>query len=238
MGSPVRELDLEGNPAISERAFLYLFQFFIRGNVAPPVGNSLSSPFSLEQTPAPSASRDLEKLNLAGCISIAQDEPFAGLLQLLNSPSLDSLQFLNLSALPLGVKWQVPLCKAIRIHPSIRTLSLADTGLGTRSSGDEDDNTMACVVELLSSKNIVHLDLSWNCFGSVGFDFLGAETHRIGHFGKTRFGALLHIVKEISMDILDGAFAGTFEGQQISAKIEYFWKLFGLPRCSCTGGLS
>lgn len=184
MGSPVRELDLEGNPAISERAFLYLFQFFIRGNVAPPVGNSLSSPFSLEQTPAPSASRDLEKLNLAGCISIVQDEPFAGLLQLLNSPSLDSLQFLNLSALPLGVKWQVPLCKAIHIHPSIRTLSLADTGLGTRSSGDEDDNTMACVVELLSSKNIVHLDLSWNCFGSVGFDFLGQKLIELGILEK------------------------------------------------------
>ena len=177
MGSPVRELDLEGNPAISERAFLYLFQFFIRGNVAGGLGN-LPSPFTLEH--APTVSHDLEKLNLAGCISIVQDEPFSGLLQLLNSPSLDGLQFLNLSALPLGVKWQVPLCKAIRIHPSIRTLSLADTGLGTRSSGDEDDNTMACVVELLSSKNIVHLDLSWNCFGSVGFDFLGQKLIELG----------------------------------------------------------
>eukprot|EP00438_Fugacium_kawagutii_P020643 Skav223026 [mRNA] locus=scaffold1422:288981:291590:+ [translate_table: standard] len=137
----------------------------------------------LEQS-ASQASRDLEKLNLAGCISIVQDEPFAGLLQLLNSPSLDNLSELNLSGLPLGVKWQVPLCKAIRIHPSIRMFSLADTGLGTRSSGDEDDNTMACVVELLSSKNIVHLDLSWNCFGSVGFDFLGQKLVELGILEK------------------------------------------------------
>ena len=91
---------------------------------------------------------------------MAQDEVFSQVLQLLNAPSLNGLQELKLSGLPVGVKWQVPLCKAIRNHPSLRSLSLADTGLGTRASGDEDDNTMACVVELLSSKNIVHLDLS------------------------------------------------------------------------------
>ena len=170
MGSPVRELDLEGNASISERAFLHLFTYF----ADPKSGGDGQR----------SRMRNLQKLSLAGCPSVVQDEPFAGLIQLLGSVSMHNLQCLNLAGLTLGVNWQVPLCKAIRNHSSLKTLSLADTGLGTRSSGDEDDNTMVCLVELLSSRSILHLDLSWNCFGALGFDFLGQKLIELGTLEK------------------------------------------------------
>ncbi|CAJ1327457.1 unnamed protein product [Effrenium voratum] len=165
MGSPLRELDLEGNAGISERAFLHLFKH-------------------LQAKPAEARKVcELEKLSLAGCVGLVQDEPFAGLIQLISCPRLDGLQILSLSGLPIGVKWQVPLCKALRSHVSIRQLSLADTGLGTHSSC-EDDTTMVCVVELLSSKSIAQLDLSWNCIGQAGFDFLGQKLNELGILEK------------------------------------------------------
>ena len=169
-GSQVRELDLEGNASISEKAFLHLFTFFADSHTAAE-----------GQRPR---NRNLQKMSLAGCPNLVQDEPFAGLIQLLSSASMHNLQSLNLAGLAIGVNWQVPLCKAIREHSSLKTLSLADTGLGTRSSSDEDDNTMVCIVELLSSRSIVHLDLSWNCFGALGFDFLGQKLIELGTLEK------------------------------------------------------
>eukprot|EP00439_Symbiodinium_sp_Y106_P035491 s2650_g4.t1 len=169
-GSPVRELDLEGNASISEKAFLHLFTYF-----------QDSTTDAQRERPR---NRNLQKLSLAGCPNLVQDEPFAGLIQLLNSASMQNLLSLNLAGLAIGVNWQVPLCKAIRNHRSLKTLSLADTGLGTRSSSDEDDNTMICIVELLSSRSILHLDLSWNCFGALGFDFLGQKLIELGTLEK------------------------------------------------------
>jgi len=170
MGSSVRELDLEGNASISDRAFLHLFKYFLDVRAS---GEGQRPPL-----------RSLQKLSLAGCTSLVQDEPFACLIQLLSSSSLDNLQYLNLAGLPIGVNWQVPLCKAIRNHGSLKTLSLADTGFGTRSSGDEEDNTMVCLAELLSSKSVLSLDLSWNCFGSLGFDFFGQKLNELGMLEK------------------------------------------------------
>ena len=172
MGSPVRELDLEGNASISERAFLHLFAYFA------------DSKEPKEPKVSGGRGRNLQKLSLAGCPNVVQDEAFAGLIQLLGSNSMQNLQSLNLAGLALGVNWQVPLCKAIRNHGSLKILSLADTGLGTRCSGDEDDNTMVCLVELLSSRSILHLDLSWNCFGALGFDFLGQKLIELGTLEK------------------------------------------------------
>merc|ERR1719382_1715603 len=78
-----------------------------------------------------------------------------------------ALQHLDLSGVPISMRFQLPLCKAIGRHERIESIGLAETGFTTNGV------TIQCLSELLKSKTLARLDLSWNSFDGQVFKALG-----------------------------------------------------------------
>eukprot|EP00931_Biecheleriopsis_adriatica_P060671 TRINITY_DN36447_c0_g1_i1.p1 TRINITY_DN36447_c0_g1~~TRINITY_DN36447_c0_g1_i1.p1 ORF type:complete len:1458 (+),score=332.80 TRINITY_DN36447_c0_g1_i1:40-4374(+) len=160
----LQEVNLAGNSKISSKAFSQLFRF-LSGNT--------QGKKELQNLQTQSA-QNLSRLSLRECPAVGQDNSLSELLSLLTSRSATNLQHLDLGRVPIGIKWHKPMTDALRSHPCLTKLCLANTGLGVRSAGEEDYTTH-CIVDLLSSDSIKELDLSWNCFSSFGFDQLGRK---------------------------------------------------------------
>eukprot|EP00928_Gymnodinium_smaydae_P040398 TRINITY_DN27399_c0_g2_i1.p1 TRINITY_DN27399_c0_g2~~TRINITY_DN27399_c0_g2_i1.p1 ORF type:complete len:1484 (+),score=240.35 TRINITY_DN27399_c0_g2_i1:247-4698(+) len=104
----------------------------------------------------------LNKSPHAGALS--QD----AILRLLTEDAAPNLRQLNLCGIPLLVRQQLPLCKAISQHASLEVLSLAETGLGSNPT------TRQCLTELARSDSLKSLDLGWNCFAPEVLSEFGA----------------------------------------------------------------
>eukprot|EP00929_Paragymnodinium_shiwhaense_P043445 TRINITY_DN2233_c0_g3_i1.p1 TRINITY_DN2233_c0_g3~~TRINITY_DN2233_c0_g3_i1.p1 ORF type:complete len:1506 (-),score=258.98 TRINITY_DN2233_c0_g3_i1:434-4951(-) len=115
----------------------------------------------------------LTKLVLRDCVGTGSSVAVAALAGLLRSPRLasSSLRELGLSKVPIASHHQVSLCHAIRDHPNLEVVNLANTGLGLV----ESDAARKCVCEVFESQSLHTLDLSWNCFDEQIFTMLGAS---------------------------------------------------------------
>mmetsp|Transcript_26615 Transcript_26615/g.88276 ORF Transcript_26615/g.88276 Transcript_26615/m.88276 type:complete len:1465 (-) Transcript_26615:97-4491(-) len=107
----------------------------------------------------------LQVLNLGRCSRLGA-YTLDAMVKMLKSGG--SLLELNLSQVPIATRFQLPLCKALGNHPSIKTLNLAETGM------QPHDMTVACLRELLASKTLASLDIGWNNFDGKVFKALGA----------------------------------------------------------------
>ncbi|CAE8714826.1 unnamed protein product [Polarella glacialis] len=211
----IQELDLGGNPRLSEQALAQLLLLLgPRGSKTPliatpvtPLGASKHGGRLLKRggsgpgrDPPPGdaesflpladgerAGLQLQHLSLQGCPSAGMEVAAGILIQLLQAPqpglssSLRSLRSLDLGGVPLAMRCNLLLCQAIRQHPSLLSVCLADTclGRGLRSAGGEEELTRQCLVELLSSKSIRKLDLSWNSFNADAFSQIGPKLNEV-----------------------------------------------------------
>jgi hypothetical protein len=108
----------------------------------------------------------LQQLLLGSCLR-AGARTLESLVRVIGRAS--NLRKLDLSHVPLPMRMQVPLCRAIRKSSSLETVNLMDTGLSLPHV------TKHCIEELLSSSRVQNLDLSWNCFTSECFACLGEK---------------------------------------------------------------
>eukprot|EP00930_Biecheleria_cincta_P101874 TRINITY_DN9351_c0_g1_i2.p1 TRINITY_DN9351_c0_g1~~TRINITY_DN9351_c0_g1_i2.p1 ORF type:complete len:1123 (+),score=171.64 TRINITY_DN9351_c0_g1_i2:216-3371(+) len=110
----------------------------------------------------------LQRLNLSDCIQAGQATQ-QSLLNLCSPAKAASLQSLNLNGVTLSVRLLQPLCEALGQNPSLKTLNLAGTGLGSAL------NAMPCISHIFESKSIKTLDLSWNSFNAEDLAQLGVR---------------------------------------------------------------
>jgi len=122
----------------------------------------------------PVADRNLQELNLAGCMQTATSEKVHMVMtevqQSLNH-GLGRLKKLNLSGIPMGVQTHLPLCQAIRHHSSLKELHFADVQLNY-----QNPKVYACISELFASLSLQSIDLGWNSFDDDVFSHIGRET--------------------------------------------------------------
>lgn len=141
----IEEVDLSGNGLITEKAMVPFLQ-------------------SLMRNPA---IQSLEKLVLKQCRQLGHQSMDVLVKMICLKEGPRSLVQLDLSGINLAVKSMHPLCKAIRSHPSVRSVNLADVGLGRSIAAKR------CIGELLGSLSVRELDLGWNSFDSEVFAHLG-----------------------------------------------------------------
>mmetsp|Transcript_69167 Transcript_69167/g.174686 ORF Transcript_69167/g.174686 Transcript_69167/m.174686 type:complete len:1404 (-) Transcript_69167:67-4278(-) len=106
----------------------------------------------------------LQKLDLSRCIK-------GGMSTLTSVIGLvkggEQLQVLNLSQVPINSRNQLLLSQAIKGHPQMQSLNLAEVGMLPGES------TQQCIKNILASSTLQTLDLSWNCFDGEVFKVLG-----------------------------------------------------------------
>jgi len=138
----VEEVDLHDNSLLTDRSL---------------------EPF-LQQLAQESAGASLRRLDIGRCVraGLGALDATARLLT-----SLEGLQCLNLSHVPMATRYQLALCEAVGGHPNISTVNFADTGLGGTYFAKQ------CIKSILVSKSLRTLDLSWNCFTTDVFNCLG-----------------------------------------------------------------
>jgi len=85
-----------------------------------------------------------------------------------------NLRFLDLSGIQIGLRRHAPLAKAISEHPTLTTLSMADTGIGGGNRPEQ------CVCDILSNVHLRKLDLGWNCFDENVFAAMGERLAEVG----------------------------------------------------------
>lgn len=199
----LEELNLSCNPKLSQQALSDLF-LFLAGREGNAVGaemrrgakahgakrQSLCCQSDVASAATVAEARQLicsqlQRLSLRKCPSMVQDGAMNSLLLLLSQPDqgLRSLRCLDLGGVILSVRHQLSLCQAIGSHPTLKDVSLADTGLGggvACNADDGDDPTRQCIVELLGNAHLQKLDLSWNCFTQEVFEHLGQKLNEIG----------------------------------------------------------
>eukprot|EP00930_Biecheleria_cincta_P011234 TRINITY_DN11386_c0_g2_i1.p1 TRINITY_DN11386_c0_g2~~TRINITY_DN11386_c0_g2_i1.p1 ORF type:complete len:1636 (-),score=323.46 TRINITY_DN11386_c0_g2_i1:170-5077(-) len=145
----VEEVDLENNGGLSDRSLV-------------PLLNKLKMPC---------ADRNLKSLSLKSCMKKTGPvgiQTVAGVLTQLISDHLEHLGTLDLSGVGMGPKTHLELCQAIRLHPRLRNVALADTKLGF-----DMPNVQQCIDELLRAPCLEELDLGWNPFDEEIFERLG-----------------------------------------------------------------
>eukprot|EP00929_Paragymnodinium_shiwhaense_P057512 TRINITY_DN28799_c0_g1_i1.p1 TRINITY_DN28799_c0_g1~~TRINITY_DN28799_c0_g1_i1.p1 ORF type:complete len:1500 (+),score=349.89 TRINITY_DN28799_c0_g1_i1:97-4596(+) len=122
------------------------------------------APFLRKLKNEPSVST-LGELQLAECqrASMRTVDEVTQLLQV-----AQNLRVINLCRIPIGTKFQLPLCVAIGKHPSLVDVNLCETGIGNNPSV-----TLECITAITKSRNVEKLDLGWNSFDSEEFGHLG-----------------------------------------------------------------
>lgn len=124
--------------------------------------------FFLSKCVGHAATKHLVRLSLRRCCKAGQATLTSVMELLSGTQGAAHLRQLDLSCILLRAGHHIELCKALREHPRLLTVCLADTGLGT-FTGEE-----SCVTALLGSDTIESLDLSWNSFPETVFRALGA----------------------------------------------------------------
>merc|ERR1712190_652558 len=119
-------------------------------------------------------STSLRSLKLARCTSTGAKSIEAIAKFLSNPAGAQNLTCLDLSYIPISCKGHTPLAKAIRAHPALVDVSLADTGLTGKAF------TKQCLIDILKSKSLQNLDLSWNCFSAEVFSQIGETIVEVG----------------------------------------------------------
>lgn len=142
----IEEANLEGNGLLTEKSLVNF----------------------VEMLSQPLPSRSLRRLNLSRC-SRAGQSVLDATVRLLSNPDGGAirLRHLNLSSVHIGVRCIVPISNAVRAHPALKSLRIADTGLGGTAVAK------SCIGEILGSRTIETLDLGWNCFTEEVFMHLG-----------------------------------------------------------------
>mmetsp|Transcript_46340 Transcript_46340/g.86923 ORF Transcript_46340/g.86923 Transcript_46340/m.86923 type:complete len:1675 (+) Transcript_46340:183-5207(+) len=142
----LESVDIAGNALLSERALVP----FLRKLFGRPASSTLTS------------------LSLAGCKGAIRSAAIDTIVSLLTEPEgIFRLVHINLSGIAIPASSQLALCQAIAAHVQLRSVHLADTGLGLHPAAK------LCVTSLLSSPRLQDLDLGWNCFASDVFEALG-----------------------------------------------------------------
>lgn len=141
----IEEIDLGGNVLLTERALVPFLKRLFHG----------------------AAVSTLQRLILRGLkhASIATLDMTVRLLS--DSDGLQNLRSLDLCHIRIPMKEHLSLAKAIRAHPTLVEASLSDTGLGGSIV------TKTCLQELLSSRTLDVLDISWNFFDAKVFHVMG-----------------------------------------------------------------
>lgn len=154
----IEEVDLQNNTGLSGEGVVKLLQCLSQGRSSFP----------------------LKKLSLQRVPRAGKDRPMNALISFLSSDAAPNLKVLNLSGVPLGMQWHVPLCRAIGEHQSLDAVHLANTdlGKGNSASGTRTQSSKQCITAILSSATIRLLDLGWNCFDEQVFAVLGEELAR------------------------------------------------------------
>ncbi|CAK0809502.1 unnamed protein product, partial [Prorocentrum cordatum] len=132
-------------------------------------------------------------------------------IQLLSNPA-PALTNLDLSGVQIGLKCHIPLCAAIRSHPALREVRMADSGLG---SGVD---VKRCMGDLFSSRSIVVLDLSWNSFSADVFQNIGEKLTEN------------QVLKSLSLANCSAAVFNSVGGDVVSAAA-HFAEYLGRDRC-------
>eukprot|EP00403_Amphidinium_massartii_P045583 CAMPEP_0178467408 /NCGR_PEP_ID=MMETSP0689_2-20121128/52396_1 /TAXON_ID=160604 /ORGANISM="Amphidinium massartii, Strain CS-259" /LENGTH=1492 /DNA_ID=CAMNT_0020094447 /DNA_START=72 /DNA_END=4551 /DNA_ORIENTATION=- len=138
----IEELDFEENSALTDRGLVPFLHM-------------------LHTHPATSA---LEHLSLRGCIR-AGPATAEVVNELIEGPC-GKLRHLDLCGVQLGQRARLPICKAIKDHPSLRSVHLADTGF----SGED---TATNIDILFGSSTLEELDLGWNSFTEDVYEAMG-----------------------------------------------------------------
>lgn len=145
----LQEIDLEGNTLLTEQSLV---------------------PF-LQQLAVIKAQQYLQKLSLKKSLQKTSPggvhEVIVQMVSLADG-SLPRLQHLDLSSVPMPTKSHLPLCKAVRDHPTLKSLGLADVRLGYNHPDIHD-----CINLICQSPTLEQLDLAWNSFDKNSFAYLG-----------------------------------------------------------------
>mmetsp|Transcript_52543 Transcript_52543/g.122973 ORF Transcript_52543/g.122973 Transcript_52543/m.122973 type:complete len:1513 (-) Transcript_52543:382-4920(-) len=140
----IEELDFEANSALTDRGLVPFLHM-------------------LHTHPATSA---LEHLSLRGCIRAGPAT--AEIINELVEGPCGKLRHLDLCGVQLGQRARLPICKAVKEHPALRSVHLADTGF----SGED---TAANIEILCGSSTVEELDLGWSCFTEEVFEAMGRK---------------------------------------------------------------
>eukprot|EP00927_Polykrikos_kofoidii_P026280 TRINITY_DN23434_c0_g1_i1.p1 TRINITY_DN23434_c0_g1~~TRINITY_DN23434_c0_g1_i1.p1 ORF type:complete len:1381 (+),score=227.10 TRINITY_DN23434_c0_g1_i1:343-4143(+) len=108
----------------------------------------------------------MHHLSLAGC-SRASLASMHMIVRVVEDTS--SLRTLNLSGVQLNTRIHLPLCLAVGQHPSLQSVDVSWTCLG---SGN-DQLELKCIDAFMSSKILKRINLSGNVIGKDTFTFLG-----------------------------------------------------------------
>lgn len=143
--SGAETIELEGNPQISDGALAE----FLRAVAEQPKEAKLT------------------KLDLAGCH--VGEAAVNSIVQLMQEPARAyALTHLDVSGVAMGTRVHLALARVIGSHMLLSTVRLADTGFGHMTAASEQ-----CLTEILGSKSLRRLDLSWSCFNSTLYSHLG-----------------------------------------------------------------
>ncbi|CAE8587900.1 unnamed protein product [Polarella glacialis] len=175
-------VNLEGNMKLSDQALAD----FVGALSRPPAASSLIN------------------FNLRGCLRAGPQTSTALLRMLADPDGARKLQHLNLGGINLG-KQVLHCCRAAREHPHLQLLNLEDTNMAGQGSA----TVVQCITELLSSKSLRSLFLSWNMFSSEAFAHLGKLTQSSGIQSLSMVGCSLvdsskspvaHFLENLSKD--------------------------------------
>mmetsp|Transcript_16862 Transcript_16862/g.31366 ORF Transcript_16862/g.31366 Transcript_16862/m.31366 type:complete len:1427 (-) Transcript_16862:243-4523(-) len=153
--SRIEEVDLTGNGMLSEKAMVPFMQHLLRNP----------------------ALQSMERFSIKGCRQFGY-QTLDGVVKMLSLKEVGArnLLKLDLSGISIAMKSFLPLCKAIRAHQHLKSVFLADVGLGRCIQAKR------CIGEILSCTSMRQLDLGWNSFDSEVFEHLGerlVETERL-----------------------------------------------------------
>ncbi|CAJ1354501.1 unnamed protein product [Effrenium voratum] len=109
----------------------------------------------------------LEKLSLARCRGAGSKAMPLLVGLLVESNGLYKLRNLDISGIRISSSTMTSLCRAVHLHPAIRSLHLQDTGLGMHPTAAQ------CLEELLNAPSMEVLGLGWNCFSEEALRALG-----------------------------------------------------------------
>jgi len=142
---PMEEVDLSGNTMLKDSA------------IVPFIDGLYEHPYST----------GLRRLKLCRCSAAGQGTVQSVVNVMNDDDGICKLQLLDLSHIQMNFKSHAQLAKAIKIHPSLTDVSLADTGM------TGSPLVKKWVVDIASSTTLTSLDLSWNCFSREVFVALG-----------------------------------------------------------------
>eukprot|EP00929_Paragymnodinium_shiwhaense_P047994 TRINITY_DN24333_c0_g1_i1.p1 TRINITY_DN24333_c0_g1~~TRINITY_DN24333_c0_g1_i1.p1 ORF type:complete len:1631 (+),score=438.00 TRINITY_DN24333_c0_g1_i1:218-5110(+) len=146
-GAVLEQVDLTDNQSLKDASLVP----FIRSLAGAAFSNSLKS------------------LSLRRCLQAGQATLDTVVKLLADEKSVRSLIHLDISHVAIGIKSYIPLARAIKEHPSLEKLSLMDTGLSFAAA----PIAKQCIGDIMQSKSMTELDLSWNCFNASVMTALG-----------------------------------------------------------------